>query len=297
METSVANKEFVKCLCGTTGNHPYLRKLPGVVQCDACGLVYANPRFKKKALEDFYSKEYFESNASGLMGYDNYLSDEHLVNKTFARRLEEIERKWVPEKGKILDVGCATGFFLRVARERGWKTEGVELSRFCCDYAASKLDLQLHQGFFTEIEGLTSDYGLITMWDYIEHSLQPLGDIERAHALLKPGGVLALATPDVGSVPAKIFKERWMGFKEHEHLYYFTKENLKGLLEKTGFQVVEARYTGKFISLSFFTKRLIPYSKVLGYVLQQIQKLPGFKKLEFYCNPFDIVYLIAKKHK
>ena len=75
--------------------------------------------------------------------------------------------------------------------------------------------LQAYEAFQKEI------YDVITMWDYIEHSPVPMNDIKESFALLKPGGLLVLATPDISSWPAKVFKKKWMVYKDHEHLYYF----------------------------------------------------------------------------
>ena len=289
------NKEFVDCLlCGKRDFKRFYPSLPFVVRC-SCGLVFANPRLTKDAAADFYSKSYFENHTSHEMGYDNYVSDKELVEKTFRRRLAEIENKWIKKPGKVLDVGCATGFFLSIARQMGWEVSGVEISGYCCDYALREFGLELHQGFFKEARDFTPDFDLITMWDYLEHSFTPDEDLRKAHELLKPGGLLALATPDVGSVPAKIFRENWMGFKEHEHLYYFDKKNLVGLLQAKGFRVLTTTYAGKHISPRFFSKRLSAYSKILSAAADRIASLPFLADKSFYCNPFDILYVVAQK--
>ena len=288
-------KELVNCLlCGRHNDRKIHAALPNVVSC-ACGLVYTTPRLCQEDFLNLYSREYFESHSSETMGYDNYVSDKELVEKTFRRRLASLERRWVPQKGKVLDVGCATGFFLTIAREMGWRVDGVEISKFCCEYAEKNFGLKLHHGFFKDVEGLESGYQLVTMWDYLEHSLNPDKDLERAYSLLRPGGFVAIATPDISSFPAKIFKENWMGFKEHEHLYYFSMKNLSTLVEKCGFRITSRSYAGKYISSKFFVKRLTGYFKSLGGLADGVTNLPFLKNAAFYCNPMDICYIIAQK--
>jgi len=298
IDNTVIAKESTNCLFCKTQQYkiPY-PSLPAVVQCQHCGLTYANPRIKKAVVKNFYSQNYFESDASGDVGYDDYVSDQTLVEATFKRRLREIEKKWAKKKGKVLDVGCATGLFLSVARNMGWDPHGVEISEYCCRYAFKEFGLKLNEGFFEDMEGLPSDFQLITMWDYIEHSHTPGKDIERAFELLAPGGILVLSTPDIGTLPAKISKDRWMGFKEHEHLYYFNKENLKRLLEEKGFRVISTSHIGKYISLAFFAKRLSGYSKLLGEGMKKVSQISFLRNAHFYCNPFDIVYMVAQKGK
>lgn len=293
----ILEKEWVDCLFCRSKQpfKPLHTALPAVVRCETCGLVYANPRIKKEAVSRLYSKEYFESHSSEAMGYDNYVSDKELVEKTFRRRLTGIEKKWVREKGRVLDVGCATGFFLSIAREMGWEPSGVEISEYCCQYARENFGLELTRGFFEEAESLKPGFRLITMWDYLEHSFAPDKDIKRAYELLAPGGILAVATPDVGSLPEKIFKQNWMGFKEHEHLYYFTQKNLSQLLKKEYFEVLSTSYIGKYISPHFFAKRLSGYSKFLGMLAGKIVSWPLLKGRSFYCNPFDIIYIVAQR--
>ena len=289
------SKEWVECLfCKGRDFKQLYPSLPGVVKCQ-CGLVYTNPRLKRETLKSFYSKSYFESHSSEVMGYDNYVLDKTLVEKTFRRRLSELEKKWLKKKGKVLDVGCATGFFLSIAREMGWAVSGVEISGYCCEYALRESGLKLHQDFFKDATDLGDHYDLVTMWDYLEHSFNPDLDIDRAREILAPAGFLAIATPDLGSLPAKIFKHRWIGFKEHEHLYYFTRKNLTELLEKKGFRILSASYAGKYISPKFFSKRLSDYSRFLGAVSEGFSRLVLLDKASFYCNPCDIIYLIAQK--
>lgn len=291
-----ASREKANCLlCGEAEQKPLYSGLAGVVFCASCGFVYTSPRLTRDALEKLYSEEYFSSGSSQEIGYDHYISDEALVKKTFLKRLRELERSWVKPKGRLLDVGCATGFFLHVAQQLGWHVDGVEISKFCCDYARDRFGILLHNGHFEEAKLFKPEFDLITMWDYIEHSLRPDLDIQKAFELLRPGGVLAITTPDYSSLPRKIFRDRWMGFKEHEHLYYFTGENLGRLLQKKGFCVLSSRYAGKYISPEFFAKRLASYSGLAGSLAKGVSQWPPLKKLQFYCNPLDIIYLVAKK--
>ncbi|MGH7198145.1 MAG: class I SAM-dependent methyltransferase, partial [Candidatus Omnitrophota bacterium] len=282
-------------LCGSPERRPLYRGLKGVVKCAACGLVYTSPRLTKDAACEFYSQDYFESHSSEEMGYDNYVSDRDLVERTFKKRLERIEKRWLPSKGRLLDIGCAAGFFLKIARDRGWETHGVEISEYCCRYAADQFGLSLHHGPFESLDAREGLFDLITMWDYIEHSHVPDRDISKSYQFLKKDGLLAIATPDLGSVPARLFRDKWIGFKEHEHLYYFTRGNLTRLVERNGFKILHVSHIGKYISLNFFAKRLSTYSGFLGSLMGRMSSLPALKDLHFYCNPFDIVYVIAKK--
>lgn len=177
----------------------------------------------------------------------------------------------------------------------GWKVGGVEISEYCCDYAKREFSLNLFNGQFKDYDSRGERYDLVTMWDYIEHTFTPDRDLAKAFELLNPGGLVALATPDIGSYPAKIFKQNWIGFKEHEHLFYFTKRNVCELLKAKGFQILATSYAGKYVSLKFFAKRLSVYLKGFGKLISKVADSPKFSTINFYCNPWDIVYVVAQK--
>lgn len=121
--------EEVPCdLCQGQDSLPLLEKYH-VVKCKACGLVYTSPRPSLEALETIYGQAYFKNDHSEVLGYQDYLGDRPQIALTFEKRLKEIEKK-MGRKGGLLDVGCATGFFMDVAQRAGWVAQGVELSPF-----------------------------------------------------------------------------------------------------------------------------------------------------------------------
>lgn len=280
--------------CGNAESTPFIPKLR-VVTCSQCGLVYTNERLPLEALREIYSKDYFENSESHELGYDNYEANRSEIRRTFLKRLKMLEGYLRGGKGNSLDIGCAMGFFVETAQENGWQAEGLDISGFCVKHGNGR-GLKLHEATVQEFNAKPESYELITMWDYIEHSPTPKEDLKKVFGLLKRGGVIALATPDIASLPAKIFKENWMGFKEHEHLFYFSGKILKKTLKELGFEIVREQYAGKYVSAEFFARRLGLYfpriSKFLGFLINK-KILPNF---HFYCNPFDITLIVARKN-
>ncbi len=74
-------------------------------------------------------------------------------------------------------MGCATGFSLIAAQQRGWQAEGLEFSKYCVDYAHG-LGLNVQQGTLKSYQGSAETFDAITMWDYLEHSPEPLDDLK-----------------------------------------------------------------------------------------------------------------------
>jgi 2-polyprenyl-3-methyl-5-hydroxy-6-metoxy-1,4-benzoquinol methylase len=120
--------------------------------------------------------------------------------------------------GRLLDVGCATGYFLNAAR-LDFEVSGVEPSRWAVDYARTRLHLNVTEGHLEAVDLPLEGFDVITMNDVIEHFSDPRAALERSAALLRPGGILYLVTPDIGSLSARVLRGRWWGLRP-AHLYY-----------------------------------------------------------------------------
>jgi 2-polyprenyl-3-methyl-5-hydroxy-6-metoxy-1,4-benzoquinol methylase len=256
--------------------------------------VYVSPRPDPNELYALYGETYFRNDESGVVGYTNYLRDEANIRKTFAGRLKRLERYVQP--GRLLDVGCAAGFFLDVAHERGWQVEGMDVSSFAVEYARNRFGYDVRHGSLTDLDFPAGAYDLVTMWDVIEHVPDPMAYVRKAASLVRPGGVFALATPDVDSVPARLTGARWVGYKlSEEHVYYFSTKMLARMLDEAGFEVADARHVGKYVTLRLFLDRLGMYSPLLAKALALAERSFKLSEWALYVNPFDIVAVTARK--
>lgn len=271
----------------------YPKHYPRIVQCCSCKFIYTNPRLKKKYLQKLYGQEYFNNINSSLLGYSNYIKDKEKTIKTFKKRLKTIET--IKKIGKLLDVGCATGFFMKVAQDHGWQTEGVEISEFATKYARETFSLTIHQADFQNLRLEKKSYDVITLWDVIEHVSDPIATLKKTHSLLKDNGLLVFSTPDVGSLPARLTRHRWVGYKLcDEHLSYLSLQTITALCRKSGFQITNTHHLGKYVSFSLFADRIGLYSTVIGNLLKMIDRIIP-KSFHFYISAFDIICVYAKK--
>lgn len=283
--------------CILCGNNKYAQKYSQyysrIVRCKECGLIYTNPRLKSKYLKELYSKEYFQNDHSSRLGYSDYLQDQKNIIRTFDKRLKTIETFIRP--GKVLDVGCATGFFMQSAKMRGWKAEGVEISKYAASYAKKNFGFKVYVGDILKIDLPSNTYDLITLWDVIEHVSNPIEVIQVLKRSLKKNGLLVFSTPDVGSLPAKLTKHKWIGYKlSDEHLTYFSKKTAALLLKKSGLSFVSSNHIGKYVNLDLFTNRIGLYSETIRKIFDTIRLILP-KDLGFYVNSLDIICVYAKK--
>jgi 2-polyprenyl-3-methyl-5-hydroxy-6-metoxy-1,4-benzoquinol methylase len=295
MATSIA--EAPPCnLCGSTIRVPLKdRKLAHLKKCPACQLVSVRSFPEREVLEDLYSEEYFRSANSELSGYDDYERDRYCIQKTADRRLDVIERNHV-RRGRLLDVGCALGFFVEAAQRRGWDAEGIDISAHAVEYATGKLGVKARAGTLDSAGFEPDSFDVLTMWDVVEHFTDPLGQLKYCHSLIREEGLVAISTPDVGSAVAKVTGPRWMGYKlAQEHLYYFSRDTIGAMLDKAGFDVIETQQIGKDVALEFFARRLKMYAPPLAMVAGGVIDRLGLGRASIYVNPRDIVMVVARK--
>ncbi len=253
-----------------------------IVRCRACGLVYTNPRYRCDAIVDAYE----------AVQDPTYVAESQARIKTFAKSLDLIER-YHPQRGRLLDVGCYTGVFLQVARSRGWKVQGLEPSQWACALAQAQ-GMTVHQGTLTTAPWSAPCFDVITLWDVLEHLTDPLGDLQRVHALLVPNGHVALTTINIGSLPARLLGTRWWWLMEM-HLYYFSRGTLTRMLEKAGFQVVGIHQHVRMISVGYLWTRLEPYLRGGARALAWCGERLRLNQWHIPVTLGDLITVIAKK--
>ena len=159
-----------------------------IARCPECGLVQRRTRPAAGELADIYGPAYFAAEAGDAsgQGYDDYLADAGRHRAQARRRLDLLERHG--ERGRLLDVGAAAGFFVAEARARGWEARGVDVSEEMAGWARRELGVPVDTGAFSEDAASAGSLAAVTMWDYLEHTLSPRRDLAAAGALLPRAG-------------------------------------------------------------------------------------------------------------
>ncbi len=205
-----------------------------IVQCMRCRFLFVSPPPTKQALTAFYQQpEYYKG---GAFGYNDYFAQRESHERLARRRLNRIEQLR-PGRGRILDVGCAAGFFLKVAQDHGWDVCGVELSEDMVAYASRLIGQPIARRVMA-LDAKPASFDAITLWEYIEHIPDPRDEVRRLVELLKPGGVLALSTPNARYWEAVHQPKRWREFKPPAHIGFFTATTLRWMLISCGLEVV-----------------------------------------------------------
>ncbi|MBN1526885.1 MAG: class I SAM-dependent methyltransferase [Candidatus Omnitrophica bacterium] len=262
-----------------------------IVRCRACGLEYADAMPGPQQLKDLYDEKYFRSGGSGTSYFD-YLAEEEAMALNAARRLARIE-EIKPARGKLLDVGCATGVFLKAASGK-WDAAGVELSGFASSYAREKRGLAVKTGTLKEAAYPDKHFDVITMWDVIEHLPDPGQDLAAAGRMLKDDGLLVLTTGDAGSLFARMCGRHWHLYNPAQHLSFFSKKTISLLLEKSGFKVLKIGKEGACFTAGYLASHLAMYypSRVFKSMHDMVNR-SRLKDIKVSVNLRDIITIYA----
>ena len=231
-----------------------IRGTQRIVRCRDCGLIYVNPRPRAELVVDAYASaqdELYVSAAAGRMA-------------TFRRCLSIVEER--ANGGRLLDVGCAAGHFLKVAAEAGWKVTGVEPCGWLADYGVRHLGVNILPVTLQQAQFANSYFDVVTMWDVLEHVPDPKSDLREVWRVLKPGGLLVVNSPDVGTWMARLAGRRWWFFLS-VHLYYFTADTLERVLHETGFSGFQTRPHFQVLSIGHLAKMMALYSACLSKLI------------------------------
>lgn len=253
-------------LCGgSSAQNVFNKEGYSLVRCTDCGLLYVQNPPTDAEREQLYKHE---------AGYHHALAnDPHVIatHRKEARKNLAVLTRYA-RSGKLLDVGCSTGLFLKLARESGFEGFGLEYSEDSARVAREVHGLPVEQGELEMQRYSSASMDVITLWDVLEHVPDPKRTLEILHDILSPQGWLFLKTPNCDGLYPQIslrvahLLNYWGHPEPPSHLYQFSAKTLCQMLESTGFEVV--RVHQQRIPLSYsFGKNWFRSAKWLGYCL------------------------------
>lgn len=290
METDIKEKPSMCPLCAAVEPAFFMSKNRcSLYECKNCKFWFVYPMPK---LDEVYAQDYFTGAHSGF-GYVNYDRDKKPMISTSEHYIKLIE-KYSSARGKLLDIGAATGFFLSIAQRFGFEAYGVEISAYAANEAREK--------GFDVVTGTSADipnepkFDVVTMIDVIEHVSDPRAEIMRVHELLKDGGLYFINTQDTGSLYARLMRRRWHLIVPPEHVYYFSRKNIALLLGQCGFEVLEATTIGKRFSLPYIFAMLYTWQGLsLWRFISELCEHGWLSKIYIPINLGDNMSIIARK--
>ena len=277
--------------------HLYQIESYELLKCKECGFVFTVPRPSNEELRSLYKQDYY-SEKQGTYGYNvNYVKAVYIRKSEFSKILRIINKHSVRD-GNLLDIGCAHGFFLDIARSNGWKTWGVDISPDAVRFAKRKLGLNIFEGTLEQASYPSKFFDVITMLNFIEHCIDPLSIIFEVNRILKIGGLAAILTPDIESKLAIKKAQNWNQIKPPEHLNYFSRNTIRKLLEERGFQIKKIEVAGGLGIVTKARKAAFPTDKILSWYGNYLWLLKGISQyIAKVLKVGDMILVVARKKK
>lgn len=233
-----------------------------IVQCDRvkCGLLWLDPMPSVEDVHRIYASYYTHADErprTGLLARLFAAAKRGYVANHFGYDAGPMERvlgllPWIypgrraelnfsvmglraEQRGRLLDVGAGSGWLVRHMNSLGWEAEGLDFDAHAVERARAR-GLKMHQGALPQQGFAEASFDAITMSHSIEHLHDPVGWLAEARRVLKPGGCLAIATPNTRSVLHRRFREHWFPLDPPRHLHLFNRAALESALQKAGFE-------------------------------------------------------------
>lgn len=273
--------------CLVCGGELINSKLKGLVECKDCGFITTDILLSEDEIKKLYSEGYYNGEE-----YDDYLRDEKMISRQFSKRLDTIDRLCSGIE-RVLEIGCAYGFFLREASKRYKYVQGIDVSETAVRYAKEELGMNACCGdFYSEFSD--TNFDLVCLWDTIEHIQNPDKYIEKIGNIQNKNGYICITTGDIGSMNAKIRGRKWRQIHPPTHLHYFSIKSITQLLRNNGYEVIYKTHIPTVVNLqtAFYTILCIKSDhKKLWSILSKLRVF----NLNVRLKLFDYMFVIARK--
>jgi 2-polyprenyl-3-methyl-5-hydroxy-6-metoxy-1,4-benzoquinol methylase len=233
--------------------HPAIAETPshGVAVCDNARhgwlVRWHGGRFVRESQPPSYEEQYFEGDKLRAGGYGDLLAQSGWRLEKAARQVRELRACASLGSGRVLDVGSGYGFLRVALGEAGYEHDGLEISKFARAIASSAYGLETYAGTLDEHwQEWESRYDAVTLFDLIEHLCDPKRFLERVAFVLRPGGVLAVKTPNLDCPEADLFGPHYHSLKR-EHLAYFSPDSLSEVARAVGFEPIHVATTSHLL--------------------------------------------------
>ena len=222
-------------LChGTNGTVIYRRDRWRYVQCHRCGLVWIVPRPSFPELAEQY-EDYLPVDSDEVAAWDR------MMKPVIHSSTHLIKARTGADGGRLLDVGCGFGFFLREMKNQGWQVEGGEIAPAGIRYTRERWNIPVHDQPLEELGIADNVFDVVTLFYVIEHVADPIQLLTEVNRILKPGGLVLLRWPHSTPLVKLLgpFSKKLDLYHTPYHLYDFAPDTVRALLRRTGFDYIK----------------------------------------------------------
>jgi len=237
-----------------------------VWRCTSCRAAHLDPRPTPETLQLAYHRSYYthattdsDSGPTGSVSTFRRRLRNGYLNRRYGYSFRPASRlgaaatlfppirmegdRWVRHLGRpakartLLDVGCGSGAFLGLMREAGWLVRGVDSDPAAAAVARRVSGAAVFAERFEDAPFADCSFDAITLDHVIEHVRAPLESLKRCWRLLRPGGIVWIATPNLDARGHRVFRGNWRPLDPPRHLIVFTSGSLEQALRRCGFEI------------------------------------------------------------
>jgi 2-polyprenyl-3-methyl-5-hydroxy-6-metoxy-1,4-benzoquinol methylase len=259
-----------------------------VVKCAGCDFTFTQNIPDLENIGPYYESEKYVSHSDTQKGL--FFKVYHTVRSYMLGQKRKMVTNAAP-KGKLLDIGCGTGYFLNEMNNHGWDCQGIEQDEKARKYGAEKFNLTVNKP--AHLNSLPdSSYNSITMWHVLEHVHDLNGYLTKIKAALKPNGSLVVAVPNYDSHDAKRYGKHWAAWDLPIHLWHFTPATMSKLMEKHQLKIVKHhRLPFDSFYVSLLSEKYKGGNAIMGFITGKISFLKSLLNVK-KCS--SVVYIIKK---
>ncbi len=290
-------------VCGSTEihrafdavDHFATKEIFPVFDCHACGFRFTNNFPSEDIIGHYYDSPDYISHSDSEKGVVNRLYH-HFRKRMLKKKVDLIATHTKDKSGRLLDIGCGTGYFLQAAKERGWHVSGIEKNETARKQATARTDtlIEDENGLWTMENGI---FGVVTLWHVLEHMEKLNETLEKLYDILIPDGVAVIALPNHQSFDAQFYKTFWAAYDVPRHLWHFSSQVVEKLLKKHRLKIIEIRPMPlDAFYISMLSEQYKKSNVLLKYGRAFLVGLTGyFRALRHKEQSGSLIYIV-KKH-
>ena len=289
--------------CNLCGKDDYSVKFPAgkaqrnqIVECNVCGLMYANPRVTEEEHEVLSKADANQVFSEIGTSHRQRMEKETLQVRDYAVT-RSLLAECFPNRGQLLEIGSGFGYLSRFFREDGWQTVGVDPNAAFCRYAESELGLNVIAATLPEADVADESVDVALMMHVIEHVPDPVDTLREIYRVLRPSGILVMETPRYDTLTFKVLGRRERSLSCDGHIYFFTSLSLRKLATRTGFEVVREDMVGRSLTMDrlIYNVGVVSKSKRVQAALRNFATKTRSNKVSMSINLRDMERIYLRK--
>lgn len=271
-----------------TGEYQY-------VKCKKCGLVWLNPRPVGKELAKHYPENYRPYKKYTKVNLFQKIIRLLIKSNKFIAKIMIADQLFFWPKGKILDVGPGSGWYLHILKEWGWDVSALELNPKAVKMVKDSGFKNIYQGNMFTHRFKNNSFDVVRYSHVMEHVPSPKKELKKVKNILKRGGKVFIIVPNIDSIFYQMFHDYWYPLEAPRHFFQFSPKTIAKLLKETGFKNVKIKYCQPphtFLWSVFYKSGLHKSDIRFGYLV--IPLTIALKFAEFI-KKTDVIEVVAEK--